>query len=177
MGEQGREMNVYVCVCLEEGATFFLTPLSDDFSPLSLRSVLQQRVFNSTREVFSLPSFFSRCLQFSIFRRRSKKVEVPPSISRRHNSRLSLPSLSLRGDRRRDGKGKVVFFTCGEADRSRHGKCCSSCCCCCWGDHFHFTSLMSTQKGCEKKNLCQKNRCEKGKLFFNKVGVKKENFS
>ncbi len=47
------------------------------------------------------------------------------------------------------------LFTCGEADRSRHGKCCSSSCCC-WGDHFHFTSLMYTQKGCEKKNLCQK---------------------
>ncbi len=65
------------------------------------------------------------------------------------------------------GKNRSLpLFTCGEADRSRHGKCCSSCCCCCcWGDHFHFTSLMYTQKGCEKKNLCQK------------VGVKKENFS
>ncbi len=58
------------------------------------------------------------------------------------------------------------LFTCGEADRSRHGKCCSSCCCCCcWGDHFHFTSLMYTQKGCEKKQTLSKNRCEKGKLF------------
>ncbi len=76
-----------------------------------------------------------------------------------------------------------TLFTCGEADRSRHGKCCSSsscCCCCCMGDHFHFTSLMYTQKGCEKKNLCQKigakkenffqsSRCEKGKLFLKGV--------
>ncbi len=46
----------------------------------------------------------------------------------------------------------LSIFTCGEADRSRQGKCCSSSsCCCCWGDHFHFTSLMYTQKGCEKK--------------------------
>ncbi len=84
-------------------------------------------------------------------------------------------SLLGKGRRRRNGGGKAnirfperieSFFTCGEADRSRHGKCCSSCCCCCccWGDHFHFTSLMYTQKGCEKKNLCQK------------IGVKKENF-
>ncbi len=40
--------------------------------------------------------------------------------------------------------------------------------CCCSGDHFHFTSLMYTQKGCEKKKLCQKNRCEKGKLLLKK---------
>ncbi len=58
--------------------------------------------------------------------------------------------------------GQFIFctclFTCGEADRSRHGKCCSCCCCCCcWGDHSHFTSLMYTQKGCEKKkNFIQK---------------------
>ncbi len=58
MGEQGREMNV--CVCgIGGGGYFFLTPLSDNFSPLSLRRVLQQRVFNSTRKVFSLSSFFS----------------------------------------------------------------------------------------------------------------------
>ncbi len=68
------------------------------------------------------------------------------------------------------------FVTCGEADRSRHGKCCSSsCCCCCWGDHFHFTSLMYTQKGCEKKKLCQKIGVKK-ENFFQKIGVKKENF-
>ncbi len=79
--------------------------------------------------------------------------------------------LTIAGPRERKGKrvwslpgrGIATLFTCGEADRSRHGKCCSSSCCC-WGDHFHFTSLMYTQKGFEKKNLCQK------------IGVKKENF-
>ncbi len=40
--------------------------------------------------------------------------------------------------------GGGYLFTCGEADRSRHGKCCSSssCCCCCWGgDHFSVSHV------------------------------------
>ncbi len=28
------------------------------------------------------------------------------------------------------------LFSCGEADSSRHGKCCCCCCCRCFGDHF-----------------------------------------
>ncbi len=46
---------------------------------------------------------------------------------------------------------KIFFSLAGEADRSRHWKCSSPCCC--WGDHFHFTSLMYTKKGCEKKKM------------------------
>ncbi len=62
------------------------------------------------------------------------------------------------------GKNNVavnLVFTCGEADRSRHGNCCSCCCCCqccccccccCWGNHFHFAFLlMHTHKGCENE--------------------------
>ncbi len=47
--------------------------------------------------------------------------------------------------------------TCGEAYRSRHGKCC-----CCWSDYFYFAFLTYTQKSCKK---LLKNRWGKGKLF------------
>ncbi len=36
---------------------------------------------------------------------------------------------------------------------------------------------MYTQKGCEKKKLCQKIGVKKENFFLKKVGVKKENFS
>ncbi len=104
-----------MCVCVWDWGRglLFLTPLSDDFSPLSLRRVLQQRVFNSTREVFSLPSFLFDVFSFlRIFRRRSKKVEVPPSISRRHNSRLppSFAFASRRWAKRRKKKSSIFRF-------------------------------------------------------------------
>ncbi len=56
---------------------------------------------------------------------------------------------------------EISLFCCGEADRSRNGKCCfSCCCCCCWSDCIHFDFLMYAQKRCEEVNLFQK-RCEK----------------
>ncbi len=57
------------------------------------------------------------------------------------------------------------IFSCGETDRSMHGKCCFRCCCCRGGggdDHF----LMYSQKGCEKRNPFS---------FF--MGVKKKTFA
>ncbi len=112
-GDRGRTGpgNECVCVCgIGGGGYFFLTPLSDDFSPLSLRRVLQQRVFNSTRKVFSLSSFFSMSSVFYFSQPEQESGGATLDIPAPQLTPPPLPSLSLRGDRRRDGKRKVVFF-------------------------------------------------------------------
>ena len=67
--------------------------------------------------------------------------------------------------RERAGGGEAPLFTCGEAERSRRGKCCS---CCCWGGLFPICKL---KRSGEKKGFF-KNRYKKD--FFSKIGVEEK---